>query len=52
MVTAVQEGFQFSSPVNSSGKQKKMRSTTQPDFLNENTTAPAEADRRKKTSTS
>ena len=44
MVTRVQEEIPFSSPGNSSGKQKKVRSTSQPQFPSENTPATIEAD--------
>ena len=44
MVTAVQEKIPYCSPGTSSGKQKKARSTSQPQFFNENTPATIEAD--------
>ena len=44
MVTAVQEEIPYCSPTTSSGKQKKARSTSQPQFRNENTPATIEAD--------
>ena len=44
MVTGVQEEFTFCSPGTSSGKQKKARSTSQPQLLSENTPATIEAD--------
>ena len=42
--TAVQEGTPYCSPTTSSGKQKKARSTSQPQFRSENTPATIEAD--------
>ena len=44
MMTATQEEIPFCSPTTSSGKQKKARSTSQPQFRNENTPATIEAD--------
>ena len=44
MVTAVQEEIPYCSPGYSSGKQKKARSTSQPQFRSENTPATIEAD--------
>ena len=44
MVTAVQEAISYSSSGISSGKQKKARSTSQPQFHSENTPATNEAD--------
>ena len=44
MVTAVQEEIPYCSSGFSSGKQKKARSTSQPQFRSENTPAPIEAD--------
>ena len=44
MVTGVQEGIPYCSPGFSSGKQKKARSTIQPQFRCENTPATIEAD--------
>ena len=44
MVTAVQEEIPYSSSGISSGKQKKARSTSQPQFHNENTPATIETD--------
>ena len=45
MVTGVQEEIPYCSPGTSSGKQKKTRSTSQPQFGSENTPATIEADR-------
>ena len=42
--TAAQEEIPYCSPTNSSGKQKKARSTSQPQFRSENTPATIEAD--------
>ena len=44
MVTAVQEEIPYGSPTTSSGKKKKARSTSQPQFRSENTPATIEAD--------
>ena len=44
MVTGVHEEVMYCSPSTSSGKQKKNRSTTQPQFRSENTPATIEAD--------
>ena len=44
MVTATQEEIPYCSPTTSSGKQKKARSTSQPQFCSENTPAAIEAD--------
>ena len=44
MVTAVQEEIPYCSSGLSSGKQKKARSTSQPQFRSENTPATIEAD--------
>ena len=44
MVTAVQEEIPYGSSEISSGKQKKVRSTSQPQFPSENTPATIEAD--------
>ena len=44
MMTATQEEFPFCSPTTSSSKQKKARSTSQPQFRSENTPATIEAD--------
>ena len=44
MVTAVQEEIPYCSPTTSSGKKKKARSTSQPQFRSENTPATIEAD--------
>ena len=44
MVTAFHEEFTYCSPSTSSGKQKKNRSTSLPQFHNENTSAMIEAD--------
>ena len=44
MVTAVQERFPYCSPGTSSEKQKRARSTSQPQLLSENTPATIEAD--------
>ena len=44
MVTAVQEEIPYSSSGNSSGKQKKVRCKSQPQFRSENTPATIEAD--------
>ena len=44
MVTAVQEGTPYCSSGKSSGKQKKVRSTSQPQFHSKNTPATIEAD--------
>ena len=44
MVTAVQEEIPYCSPTISSGKKKKARSTSQPQFRSENTPATIEAD--------
>ena len=44
MVTGVHEEVMYCSPSTSSGKQKKNRSTSQPQFGNENTPATIEAD--------
>ena len=44
MVTRVQEEIPYCSPGTSSGKQKKARSTSQPQFRSENTPATIEAD--------
>ena len=44
MVTGVQEEVTYCSPSTSSGKQKKIRSTSQPQFRRENTPATIEAD--------
>ena len=44
MVTGVQEGIPYCSPGTSSGKQKKVSSTSQPHFRSENTPAKTEAD--------
>ena len=43
-MTATQEGIPYCSPTTSSGKQKKARSTSQPQFRSENTPATIEAD--------
>ena len=43
-ITAFQEGIPYCSPTTSSGKQKKARSTSQPQFRTENTPATIEAD--------
>ena len=44
MMTATQEQIPYCSPSTSSGKQKKARSTSQPQFCSENTSATIEAD--------
>ena len=44
MVTGVQKEIAYCSPSASSGKQKKTRSTSQPEFRNENTPLTSEAD--------
>ena len=44
MVTGVQEGVPYCSPGTLAGKQKKARSTSQPQFRSENTPATIEAD--------
>ena len=44
MVTAAQEEISYCSPTTSSGKQKKARSASQPQFRSENTPATIEAD--------
>ena len=44
MVTGVLEGVTYCSPSTSSGKQKKIRSTSQPQFCSENTRATIEVD--------
>ena len=44
MVTGVHEEVTYCSPGTSSGKQKRNRSTSQPQFCSENTTATSEAD--------
>ena len=44
MMTATQEEIPYCSPTTSSGKQKKARSTSQPQFRSENTPAKIEAD--------
>ena len=44
MMTASQEEIPYCSPITSSGKQKKARSTSQPQFRSENTPATIEAD--------
>ena len=44
MVTATPEEISYCSPTTSSGKQKKVRSTSQPQFHSENTPATIEAD--------
>ena len=44
MVTGAQEEVPYCSPITSSGKQKKARSTSQPQFLSENTPATIEVD--------
>ena len=44
MVTGVQQELSHSSPGTPSAKQKKARSTSQPQFRSENTTATIEAD--------
>ena len=44
MMTATQEEIPYCSPTTSSGKQKKARSTSQPQFRSENTPATIEAD--------
>ena len=44
MVTGIQEEIPYCSPVTSSGKQKKARSTSQPQLRSENTPATIEAD--------
>ena len=44
MMTTTQEGIPYCSPSTSSGKQKKARSTSQPQFRNENSPATNEAD--------
>ena len=44
MMTAFQEEIPCCSPTTSSGKQKKARSTSQPQFRSENTPAKIEAD--------
>ena len=44
MVTRVHEEVNYCSPTTSSGKQKKIRSTSQPQFRSENTPAMIEAD--------
>ncbi len=43
-MTGIQEEFTYCSPTSSSGKQKKNRSTSQPQFRSENTPATIEAD--------
>ena len=43
-MTATQEEFPYCSPTTSSGKQKKARSTSQPQFRSENSLATIEAD--------
>ena len=44
MTTETQEEIPYCSPSTSSGKQKKVRSTSQPQFQSENTPATIEAD--------
>ena len=44
MVTGIQEEIPYCSPGNCSGKQKRARSTSQPQFRSENTPATIEAD--------
>ena len=44
MMTGTQEEIPYCSPTTSSGKQKKARSTSQPQFRSENTHATIEAD--------
>ena len=44
MVTGIQEGIPYCSTGISPGKQKKVRSTSQPQFRSENTSATIEAD--------
>ena len=44
MMTATQEEIPYCSPTTSSGKQKKVRSTSQPQYRSENTPATIEAD--------
>ena len=44
LITAIQEEIPYCSPTTSSGKQKKARSTSQPQFRSENTPATIEAD--------
>ena len=44
IMTATQEEIPYCSPTTSSGKQKKARSTSQPQFRSENTPATLEAD--------
>ena len=44
MMTATQEEIPYCSPTTSSGKQKKARSTSQPQFHSENTSVTIEAD--------
>ena len=44
MMTATQNEIPYCSPTTSSGKQKKARSTSQPQFRNDNSTATIEAD--------
>ena len=44
MMTATQEEIPYRSPMTSSGKQKKARSTSQPQFRSDNTPATIEAD--------
>ena len=44
LVTGVHEEFNYCSPSTSSGKQKKIRATSQPQFRSENTPATIEAD--------
>ena len=44
MMTATQEEIPYCSPTTSSGKQKKARFTSQPQFCSENTPATIEAD--------
>ena len=44
MLTGVQEEITYCSPSTSSGKQKKTRSTSQPQFHTDNTPATIEAD--------
>ena len=44
MMTAIQKDIPYCSPTTSSGKQKKVRSSSQPQFLSENNPATIEAD--------
>ena len=44
MMTGIQKDFPYCSPGTSSGKQKKARSTSQPQLHSENTTATIEAE--------